>query len=351
MSSLIAVDLFSGCGGFRLGMERANIQTKLSIEIDKNHAETYKKNFPGSAVINDSVENVSAETIWKAVGTDKISIVFGGPPCQAFSMQGKRDESDPRRNLIWEFQRIVAELRADYFIFENVRGLLQGKMLPLFESYLKKFRELGYFLSYRLVNASWFGVPQHRERVIVVGCRHGKTLPKIPYPQEGRRLRSCIFDAIGDLPEIEDYPELIEGDVIAVSGVESEYVKNINRGWERPEFISGMQRTEHSQDVRDRFNATPPGGVEPISRFMRLKWDGISATLKAGTQGSTRHTATRPIHPQTPRCISVRESARIMGFPDAFTFADNKHTSLIQIGNSIPPLLAEEIGNSVVAVA
>jgi DNA (cytosine-5)-methyltransferase 1 len=341
----IAVELFCGAGGFGLGMEKAGFDVRVAVENNHDHAATYRKNFHAE-VINQSIRDVSLEMIFTSANTTEIDCVFGSPPCQDFSIQGKRDVEGDRGSLIWEFARIVEGIRPRYFILENVEGLMLGKAKEIFSALLEYFRNIGYKLSYRVLNACDFGVPQARKRLFLIGSRCGEKLPVFPTPLNTRVTVRC---ALADLPEVEDFPNLYEEDSLPYSLLQSpsSYVEKLNNNF-TPLFLTGMQRTLHSDEVRERFQSTPPNEIDTVSRFKRLAWDGYSSTLKAGTGSERgRHTAARPIHPSSPRCITVREAARLQSFPDSFIFSPVKTTGYMQIGNSVPPIVAHAVGRAV----
>jgi DNA (cytosine-5)-methyltransferase 1 len=321
---LRVLDLFAGCGGLSLGFQNAGFIIDTAVEIDPIHAETHRINFPNCRIINEDIRKVS--------NLGKFNIVIGGSPCQGFSMGGLRNVEDPRNSLIYEFARIVEETQPSVFILENVKGISLGKHKELLNGVINKLSSLEYSVVYKILNAADYGVAQNRERVFVVGTKHG--LPQFQYPTPtGKKV--TVWDAIGDLPEIENYLLLKVLDWVNFKG---------NK-------LTGCLRTEHSEEVQKRFAETPHGEREPISRFLKLDPNGLCCTLRAGTdkqRGS--HTAPRPIHPYTPRVISVREAARLHSYPDWFQFHPSKFHGFRQVGNSVPPLLAQAVANSVLDV-
>jgi DNA (cytosine-5)-methyltransferase 1 len=289
-------------------------------------------------------------------------------------MIGHRVLDDPRNSLVREFVRIVTELKASYFVFENVKGLTIGEHRGLLEELIEEFAGLGYRtqLPWKVFDTAEFGVPQHRERLILMGARKGLRLPDYPaaifQPADsgGRSLLprgpSCQ-DALGDLPDAEQFKELVYCDEVSTAdwGRPSRYAIGMRcagnaswhygyaRQWDRRLLTSSL-RTQHTAISRRRFEATVPGQVEPISRFYKLSAEGLSNTLRAGTDSSRgAFTSPRPIHYAYPRCITVREMARLHGFPDWFRFHRTKWHGARQIGNSVPPPLARAIASQVIA--
>lgn len=375
MARPIAVDLFAGAGGMSLGFEQAGFDVAAAVEIDPVHCAVHKFNFPETAVIPQSVAGLSASQIRVAagIGTREIECVFGGPPCQGFSLIGRRVLDDPRNSLVLEFVRLVAELGARTFVFENVKGLTLGKHKVFLKELVDAFDAAGYQvrLPWRVLNAANFGVPQHRERLILLGAKKGTTLPD--YPEEmtapADQKRECpklpkgptCRDALGDLPDADRFSALNNSDVVRTKKFRkpSAYAAELRcldkkywhfgyvRKWDA-EFLTSSARTGHTDISRRRFNETIPGEVEPISRFFRLPSDGLSNTLRAGTDGARgAFTSPRPIHYEIARCITVREMARLHGFPDWFRLHSTKWHGARQVGNSVPPPLARAVAAQV----
>lgn len=370
----IGIDLFSGAGGLSLGFEQAGFDVVAAVEIDPVHAAVHKFNFPNCAVLARSVAGLSAEDIRKhaQIGNRPVDVVFGGAPCQGFSLIGHRVLDDPRNSLVREFVRIVAELDASYFVFENVKGLTVGRHRKFLDELIQEFADQGYdvHVPWQVLNAAHYGVPQSRERLILFGAKRGLSLPHYPQPttrKAGARDDSFLpagpscHDALGDLPDAESFPELWDTDAVnAVNwGTPSDYARKMRcldndawyfghpRQWS-PQLLTASMRTNHSLISRRRFEATTEGDVEPISRFFKLPSDGVSNTLRAGTDAARgAFTSPRPIHYEFARCITVREMARLHGFPDWFRFHETKWHGARQIGNAVPPPLARAIGESV----
>jgi DNA (cytosine-5)-methyltransferase 1 len=370
------IDLFAGAGGLSLGFEQAGFDVCAAVEIDPVHCAVHEFNFPACTVIPRSVVGLSAEDIRKAsgIGTRRIDCVFGGPPCQGFSMIGQRALEDPRNRLVLEFVRIVAELDARTFMFENVKGLTIGRHRSFLEELVHAFDDAGYNvrLPWHVLDTAHYGVPQRRQRLILMGAKKGTRLPDYPPPRSnpadsrkqipGLPTGPTCKDALGDLPDADSFTTLIESDAVRTTafGVPSDYARELRglvdeawhygyvREW-NSEMLTSSARTTHTEISRRRFVETEPGGVEPISRFFKLAADGISNTLRAGTDGARgAFTSPRPIHFARPRCITVREMARLHGFPDWFRFHATKWHGARQIGNSVPPPMARAIAGSIV---
>jgi DNA (cytosine-5)-methyltransferase 1 len=374
----IAIDLFSGAGGMSLGFEQAGFDIAAAVEIDPVHCAVHKFNFPNTVVISRSVEGLSAKEIRAAsgIGHKSIDCVFGGPPCQGFSLIGQRMFDDPRNNLVLEFVRLVSELEAKTFVFENVKGLTLGRHKVFLEELVCAFEREGYIirLPWSVLDAAQYGAPQHRQRLILFGSRKDVVTPNYPVATfnaadqksriEGLPLGPTCADALGDLPDAESFPALITDDTVYTNRFltptpyAAELRTQSNDAWHHgyvrlwnPQQLTSSMRTAHSPISRRRFAETEPGSVEPISRFFRLPPHGLSNTLRAGTDGARgAFTSPRPIHYKHDRCITVREMARLHGFPDWFRFHTTKWHGARQIGNAVPPPLARAVAASVIKV-
>ena len=374
----IAVDLFAGAGGMTLGFEQAGFDVLASVEIDPIHCATHEYNFPMWTAICASVTEISGDDIRQRskIGDREVDVVFGGPPCQGFSMMGKRAFDDPRNQLVSHFMRLVKELNAKYFVMENVKGLTLGNHRQFLDEVIENFEENGYHIinPYKVLDASHFGVPQHRERLFLIGCRQGLKLPNYPSPvtkpAKAKRISKdlvglpdspTVRDAIAGLPDISQYSEFMQQDNFQVEvGQFSEYVKLINNfsesnfGYQRKydkKLLTSSLMSKHQETSIQRFRDTVQGEVESISRFYKLALDGISNTLRAGTPSNRgAFTAPRPIHPITPRCITVREAARLHSYPDWFRFHKTIWHGFRQVGNSVPPLLAKAVASQIIQV-
>lgn len=375
----IAVDLFAGAGGMTLGFEQAGYDVVAAVEYDPVHAATHAFNFPQCEMLCRDASAISAEDVlaaaergYKRFHPDKtwprrLDALIGGPPCQGFSTGGKREQDDERNELLLHFVRLVEELRPRTFCLENVAGLLEEKFSDIRERAFRRLREAGYALSGtdRPVNSLNFGVPQSRRRVIVLGAL-GKVAPSRPQQVEGS---VSVQEAFEGLPSPGGYEALLLSDEVALRSGDIElrastkgmYARTLAglvsspgdkarpRVWD-PTLLTGSRRTTHSDQTVERFASTDLGKVEPKSRLYRLPLEGPSRTLRAGT-GSERgsHTSPRPIHPTEDRVITVREAARLHGYPDWFRFHTTNWHGHRQVGNSVPPPLARAAGLALLA--
>lgn len=372
----IAIDLFAGAGGMSLGFEQAGFDVVAAVEKDPIHAAVHAFNFPRCAVFARDIARVSGAELRAAagIGDAEVDVVFGGPPCQGFSLIGHRVLDDPRNALVREFVRLVREIGPRAFVFENVKGLTVGEHRRFLDELLSAFENVGYAVRqpWSVLNAADYGVPQNRHRLFLIGARHGERCPSYPnqttWPAGSASLLdfpsgpSCA-EAIGDIPDAERFPELLESDAVRLSdndwGEPSHYAGLARcltegawffghpREWDADLLTSSM-RTEHDSVSRQRFARTRGGEVEPVSRLFKLPADGISNTLRAGTDAERgAFTAPRPIHYAFPRLVTVREMARLHGFPDWFRFHVTKWHGARQIGNAVPPPLARAVAGTV----
>lgn len=338
----------------------AGFNTVLAVDIDETLSSSYPLNFPNANLRNYDLAQIDSKTLLADSGTDKISGIIGGPPCQGFSMMGRREENDPRNELIGHFFRHVKNIKPDFFIMENVPGLLSGPMRGKLEKQLKKVSEEYSIIGPFIADASKLGAATKRQRVIVIGY-NGKTVNRFS-EQDILDLYSdelvTVHDAIADLPgpidgSAEDYGwARIDGrkKTSAYAYQAKQLVEGC--GWDialkkhEQQYVSGLMNTVHTDKVRKRYEAVKPGRADTVSKSVKLKWEGQAPTLRAGT-GSDKgsYQAVRPLHPAQGRVITVREAARLQGFPDWFTFHPTKWHSFRMIGNSVSPYLSYNILN------
>lgn len=368
----VGIDLFSGAGGMSLGFEQAGFDVVAAVEIDPIHAAVHKFNFPETEVLAASVASVSGKEIRARaqLGSREVDVVFGGAPCQGFSLIGQRAFDDPRNGLVREFVRIVCELDAKHFVFENVKGLTIGKHRAFLDELIQEFELRGYDVrrEWRVLNASHYGLPQDRQRLFLLGSKRGLTIPAYPAELTSKAGRPGSLpssptceDALGDIPDAEEFGSLLRSDWVKTTrwGLPSAYAAELRvidpkswrfgyrRTWD-PELLTASMRASHSDISRRRFAKTAPGEVEPISRFFKLHPNGVSNTLRAGTDSARgAFTSPRPIHYKWNRCVTVREMARLHGFPDWFRFHETKWHGARQIGNAVPPPLARAVAGEV----
>jgi DNA (cytosine-5)-methyltransferase 1 len=351
MSNVLrAVDIFAGVGGMSLGFELAGFDVVAAVDNNEINVQTYKVNFPNARCIKADIGELTASALREKAEFDhEVDVLFGGPPCQGFSLIGKRRAEDPRNELLIHFARLLKELSPKYFVVENVAGLLIGDARKTLDRFIREVKSAGYAIvePLQVLDAQDFGVPQRRRRLFVLG--HKSDLPAPEYPKGGR-ARVSVWDAIGDLACVDTYADDLHSDIYSGRlGKPSKYAAKLRlTGDAKVTDLSGCARSLHGTKTVKRFTATEQGSREPISKFDRLTKAGAALTLRAGTgpeNGSFM--APRPIHPVHPRCITVREAARLHSFPDFFQFDGTKWHGFRQVGNSVPPLLARAVAATI----
>lgn len=310
------LELFAGCGGLSTGFLDAGLHIAAGFEIDARAVDAYNYNhqYRGSRGFVADLNIVSGAELLKRSGRPSIDFVIGGPPCQPFSIAGKRQgKRDLRADLIGRFIRIVGEIDPAAFLLENVPNLATISNGEFLDEVKSELRELGYSVDHRIVSAADFGVPQNRKRLIVLGIK-GERVVRFPEPTHGTAARPHVSsaDAIDDLPDAGEFGET---------------------------GIYNHEPTAHSADMVARLVALPPGKRERGSFHDRLHPERPSYTLRAG---SGNFSPLRPVHYKYDRVITVRESARLQGFSDHFLWPDRipRLQQYRQVGNAVPPPLA-----------
>jgi DNA (cytosine-5)-methyltransferase 1 len=336
------VDLFSGCGGLSLGATNAGLKPSFAFDLDPILTSSFSSNHPNANFQLSDVADLQGDSILRHTGAKRIDLLFGGPPCQAFSAIGKRSEDDPRRSLIGHFFRLVRELRPNYFLMENVRGLLfDGSKSVLFDAIysLPPSYEL---IGPLVLDAAEFGAATKRPRVFVIGWDKeycdGVDVEEI---DQRKCEATTVSQAIRDLVSAKNLCVKDGFDIWKISkiGRPSSYSSKMRS--EDGKF-TGHLRTDHSSIVKKRFRKLKAGSIDPVGKHYKLSWDGQCPTLRAGTgvdHGSFQ--SVRPIHPSEARVITVREAARLQGFPDWFKFHPTIWHSFRMIGNSVSPIVAQ----------
>jgi DNA (cytosine-5)-methyltransferase 1 len=354
------VDLFSGCGGFSLGAELVGFHSLAAIDIDSTLQSAYRRNFPGSLAIEASVTDLDASAWRQLIGRTRPDGVIGGPPCQGFSWIGRRRKRDPRNSLLAHFYKQVAILRPKFFIMENVEGLLDNDHIGFLMSALENVPHRYRVLEPLIVNAAHFGAATSRRRVVVIGYDPFEVDPlsvDLLEPKRPKRL-ATVRDAISDLPSpIADSKDTFNFQWAKYPARAQEHLSDYARrlrkpptnglGWReaidrhKEGFISGAVSTDHSKSIARRYATIAGGQPDPISKSYKLEWNGQCPTLRAGTSlDKGAFQAVRPLHPGKGRVITVREGARLQGFPDWFVFHPTKWHSFRMIGNSISPAVS-----------
>jgi DNA (cytosine-5)-methyltransferase 1 len=335
---LKVLDLFCGCGGLSHGLEKAGFEIALGIDNWEDALRTFKTNHHNSDVYCHDLSIIDYNLVKTKFLPNGVDMIVGGPPCQGFSISGKRDPNDPRNQLYSSFVRAVEFFKPTAFIMENVPNLASMNNGKIKETILNEFKAIGYSLEYKTVLASDYGIPQNRRRFILIGLRNGK---KFSFPnQTNKDKKITCFEAISDLPEL----SVLDGSPYATAP-ESEYQKLMR---ENSNFIHNHTITQHSDKTISTIALVPDGGnykdlPESLrnTRKVNIAWTRFSSIKPSFTidTGHRHH-----FHYKYNRVPTVRESARLQSFPDNFIFLCSKTSQYKQVGNAVPPILGKMLG-------
>lgn len=339
---LNVIDLFCGCGGLSYGFERAGFNILLGIDNDKKALETFEKNHKGAKSICGDITEITYEKhIKRIIGDQVVDVIIGGPPCQGMSLSGPRKFDDPRNKLYLSYIRLVDEIRPKAFVIENVPGLVglfEGKIK---DSIISKFTEMGYSIQYKIMCSADYGVPQNRRRVVFVGLKEGE----FEYPEPLKEVVTCSM-ALSDLPSLEN--EMGEEDVPYKTEAQNDYQRLMRS---RSKLVKNHVAATHSDKVKHIISLVPDGGNYKDlpeeyrkTRNFHVAWTRFASDKPAPTidTGHRHH-----FHYKYNRVPTVRECARLQSFPDDFIFLGNKTQQFRQVGNAVPPLMAEHIAEQI----
>ncbi len=344
------LDLFCGAGGMSYGMHKNNhFVTKVALDINEKLAQTFKKNIKGAELVIGDIQNrVIKEKIINLSRKNHINMIIGGPPCQGFSLKGKRlGLDDPRNFLFMEYLHLVEELNPEVFVIENVKSLMSTSNGWFKNQIISKIETLGYKVSAGILRASDYGVPQNRERVIFL-CSKGK---KIDLPVPTIKKFITVREAIDDLAYLNSNEGAFEQKYITKA--KSEYQKSMRMNSNK---LYNHKASNHSEIAIHKLSLIPPekgkeylpenllGKQKYKSTWGRLKWDKPSPTIDTRFDAASNGTNN---HPFLNRTITPREAARIQSFDDSFIFYGNKVDIRTQIGNAVPPLMAKAIADQI----
>lgn len=345
------IDLFSGAGGLSLGFMQDGYVVKKAVEFDSSIANTYEKNHPEVDMIVDDIKNIDQSGFFK---NGDANVIIGGPPCQGFSMAGARIRNgfmdDPRNYLFKHYFNVVKTVKPEVFVMENVKGIQTMQKGEIFKEILRLFSNLEilngkpYNLYYRVVNAVEFGVPQKRERMIIIGT----TKDKVDFDGLWKKTKKQISD---EIPTYFDYVtvkdaignlgDTTEDGIVDNPKPETEYQKYLSSTATK---LKNHTKTHHSKIVIERMMKVNNGqnftvlneDIKSVhsGSYGRLSWDEPAPTI---TTRFDTPSGGRFIHPIKNRTLSPREAARIQSFPDDFVFYGKKTSIIKQIGNAVPP--------------
>ena len=344
----VAVDLFAGGGGLSQGLKQAGFVVSAAVEIDPSACATYSANHQGTVLFQTDITKISGQELLRTSPTGQIDLIAACPPCQGFSsLTTKYRRNDPRNELIFEFVRLVKEIRPSIIMMENVPGLAKGKGMPVFEAAMQDLTGHGYQLSHDVLDVANYGVPQHRYRLVVLGSL-GKKPPTIPKPTHfrtptnGQHSWMTVRDAIAK----EDKPVSMKN-AMAAGGP-------IQLGWNVVRELSDINIKRLMAVRPGKSRATLPVELRPECHkntdigfsnvYGRMSWDDPSPTI---TGGCTTLSKGRFGHPSQLRTISVREAALLQSFPREYRFNVVHMDKVCNIiGNALPPRFAEVIASA-----
>jgi len=357
----LALDLFCGAGGLSLGLQEAGFDVILGVDRYINAVATHRANFGGASICGDLSSRKHLKPIEKALEGIPISLIAGGPPCQPFSRAGKnkirslgrKNDADRRRELWRNFIYLVKQIKPKCVLIENVPDLGFGENSVIFRKIVSSLEVAGYGVESRILSAWQLGVPQHRQRLIIVGFRDGRSFK---WPQMRTSEKVTVRDAIGDLPVVAGGARQIE---LPYGESLTSFQRKSRRGLsrqDREKVYDHLTRPVRKDDL-EAFRLMKDGTLysELPSRlrryradifedkYKRLPWDGLSRSITAhiGKDGYWY------IHPEQHRTLTIREAARIQTFPDHFRFAGPPSHAFRQIGEAVPPLLAQALGRKI----
>ena len=328
--------LFCGCGGLSLGFEQAGYNVLLGIDNWEDALVTYRHNHKGGKTLCADLMNLSPAEIESAIGKQKIDVIIGGPPCQGFSVAGKRIIEDDRNKLYKSFVRMVNYFKPSAFVLENVPNILSIGDGIIKNSIIKDFEKLGYTVVTKVLLASNYGVPQNRRRAVFVGLLNGN---EYQYPEPTTPTPITAKEAISDLPE----DSLSDGSPYILTP-QSNFQEEIRKG---SSGVYNHEITVHTEQTKRIIAMVPDGGNYKDlpkelqnTRKVHIAWTRLNSQRPSITidTGHFHH-----FHYQFNRVPTVRESARFQSFPDTFIFIGNKTSKLKQVGNAVPPTMAKEI--------
>lgn len=366
-NGLRAIDLFAGAGGLSRGFEWAGAgQVVGAVEVDDAAAHTFQVNHPRAHIWAEDIRQLDPLAVQDQVGP--IDVVLGGPMCQGVSQRGARDPHDERNFAFWAFANYVRELKPRYFLMENVPAVasdVHNRRLAI--AVFEELESLGYHLSAEVVCAAWFGVPQLRYRLVVLGALSGPPAfpPCVRRGIEGQmseRDFTAVGDAIRDLPPVSSGGGLDDREMPRLRREPSNYAKTMRSGAER---LYNHWSSDTAPINLERIRHVPEGGNWhdiPLDllppRFRRVRLSDHTTTYRRLHRAHPAHvitclcgnvTAGAFTHPTQQRAITVREAARLQGFPDIHRFIGPRSSQYRQVGNAVPALMARHLVEALVA--
>lgn len=344
MKELNVIDLFSGCGGFSYGFERAGFNVLLGVDNTEVALKTFELNHHNAIGLNlDLHDDSSIDTIIKNCNSKPVDVIIAGPPCQGFSLTGTRNANDSRNSLFQAVFKLAQRVNPSAIIIENVPGLMTLYKGQAKKDILKLCDEMGYSCTPKVLFAPDYGVPQIRKRVFFVAIKKELGVFEFPEPTNTEETYIGCADAIGDLPSLQR--SLGSAKSKYLSPPKSDYQRLMREG---ATHIFNHEGTKHTDHVIDVIKQVPEGGNHKDlppgvgdSRKFNEAWTRYHSKKPSKTidTGHRNH-----FHYKWNRVPSVRENARLQSFPDKFIFLGNKTQQYRQVGNAVPPKLGEILG-------
>lgn len=340
-----AIDLFCGCGGLSYGFEKAGVNILLGIDNDAMALKTFELNHKGSKSICGDITEIGYDPDIKGViGNRTIDIIIGGPPCQGMSLSGFRKFDDPRNKLYLSYIRLVEEIEPKAFVIENVPGLVSLFNGKIIDSIIDKFTKIGYTITHKILCAADYGVPQNRKRVVFVGLKNKEFI----FPDAGKEIITCEM-ALSDLPPLID----------DLGNEFAKYQTNPQNAYqqlmrENSDNVRNHIAAAHSSRIQQIISHVPDGGNNKDlpeeyrnTRNFHVAWTRFNSRKPAPTidTGHRHH-----FHYKYNRVPTVRECARLQSFPDNFIFLGNKTEQFRQVGNAVPPIMAQRLAESLLKI-
>lgn len=319
------IDLFSGAGGFSLGFDNKGFQNVFSVDIEPSFCKTYKYNFPNHQLIEKDICDVKDSEISYLKEFDTIDVIVGGPPCQGFSIAGnigRKFVDDPRNRLFKEFIRFVKVIKPKFFVMENVARLYNHNKEKTRQDIITDFENLGYKVACKILNSADYGVPQVRKRVIFIGTSTNK---KIIFPEKEVDTYVSVKEALSRYPKLKSGEESSVPNHVAMSHSEQMLTK-------MSYITDGGDRNQIPVKIR------PKSG--DVRKYIKYASDKPAVCVT----GDMR----KIFHYDQNRALTVRELAKLQSFPDDFVFKGSKISQQQQVGNSVPPKMAESIASVII---
>ena len=337
------VDLFCGCGGLSKGFEEAGYSILLGVDFEQSALDTFELNHKSSKGLKLDLSNPSSfEEIDRTISGERIDVIIGGPPCQGFSLTGPRNFDDERNQLYLAMIEAVKRYCPKAFMIENVPGMANLYNGEIKEEIIRRFSNMGYNVSYKIVCAADYGVPQIRKRLVFIGLKDSETKYEFPEPYLLPDNYITCEEAISDLPTLE---ETLGEEISSYSSLALNDFQKLMR--EKSDKLYNHTAINHKQFVKDVISLVPDGGnykdlPEGVgeSRIFHMAWTRLNSKKPARTVDTGHRNL---FHYKYNRCPTVRESARLQTFPDDFIFTGNRGQQNKQVGNAVPVLLAKAI--------